>query len=215
MTQLEPCNLLSLPDEVIQTILSYTPPQSVVSVHETCRRLATIASGPLLWRSFCQSAFTWWDKRHEIGSKLRDASFTEWEALYKERHLASQHTRDAFADLMSNEEGKLDAVQCILDTGYDAKDVLIAASKAAYESDMYLAQRYVSLTSSRYQADHYRYWSHAALGCVNRYAATQEWAYLKYRDHVENETERSFGGLDLFVLGDRETGDINDVRHPI
>ena len=141
MTQLDPCDLLCLPDEVIQTILSYTPPQSVVSVHATCRRLAIIASGPLLWRSFCQAAFTWWDKRHDIESKLRDASFTEWEALYKERHLASQHTRDAFANLMSKEEGKLDAVQCFLDTGYDAKDVLIAASKAAYESDMYLAQR--------------------------------------------------------------------------
>ena len=147
MTQLEPCNLLSLPDEVLQTILAYTPPRSVVPVHATCRRLATVASGPLLWRSFCQSAFTWWDKRHDIGSKLKDASFTEWEALYKERHLASQHTRDAFANLMGKEEGKLDAVQCILDTGYDAKDVLIAASKAAYGSEMYLAQRYVSLIS--------------------------------------------------------------------
>ena len=35
---------------------------------------------------------------------------------------------------------------------------------------------------------------------------------LKYREEESNETEVSFSGLDLFVLGERRDGDVKDVR---
>lgn len=182
MTQIESPGLLTLPDEVIQTILSYTPPRSVVSAHATCRRLATIANGPLLWRSFCSSAFKWWDDRHDYKSKLSDPSFTGWETLYAERHLASQRTREVLARLLHDGEGKLDAIQQLLDIGYDAKDVLIDASQNARSSDSYLAQRSVSLNHASFATDHVKVleprcsWLSQSLRCNAEMVLLQTWS---------------------------------------
>jgi hypothetical protein len=43
--------------------------------------------------------------------------------------------------------------------------------------------------------------------------ACEEWAYLRQaRGDVPNETERSLAALDMFVLGERVEGDVDDVR---
>lgn len=60
-------------------------------------------------------------------------------------------------------------------------------------------------------ADLARYWSHAVLGILHRYMACEEWAYLKHRPSTPNATERSLAALDMFVLGERAEGDIDDV----
>ena len=50
------------------------------------------------------------------------------------------------------------------------------------------------------------------LGILHRYMACEEWQYLKHRPNTPNATERSLAALDMFVLGQRDEGDIDDVR---
>ena len=60
-------------------------------------------------------------------------------------------------------------------------------------------------------ANVFRYWSYASLGHLQRYMAAEEWTYLKYRPDTSNATERSLAALDMFFLGEREEGDVDDV----
>ena len=41
--------------------------------------------------------------------------------------------------------------------------------------------------------------------------AIEEWLNLKYGEESADATEKSFAALDMFVLGEREDGDIDDV----
>jgi hypothetical protein len=44
--------------------------------------------------------------------------------------------------------------------------------------------------------------------------AIEEWLSLKYGEDTADSTERSFAALDMFVLGERSDGDIDDARAP-
>ena len=142
MTQLQPVSLLSLPDEVIQTIKSNLPPENLKSILLTSRRLANIASEPLLWRSFCQSSFRWWDKRHDLQAKLDDTMFSEWKNLFERRSGASRETREILNTILENETLNVQRISQILErVGYDVKDVLIEAFYNAAGSEKHLAAR--------------------------------------------------------------------------
>ena len=56
-----------------------------------------------------------------------------------------------------------------------------------------------------------RYWSHAALGCLHRILAVDEWLAIKAGGAGADSFEMPLAILDLFVLGENEHGDIDDV----
>lgn len=141
MTQLTPAGILALPDEVIQAILSYIPPQQVPSIQLVCTRFVNVAAEPLLWKGYCVSSFRWWRKDHHLQVRLQEPADTEWRRLYAHRHQASRSTLRALDRILDNETGRLDQLQQILEIGYDAKGALLEAFDAAKESDKYLAQR--------------------------------------------------------------------------
>jgi F-box protein 21 len=141
MTQKLPVDILSLPDEVIQSILSYLPPAQIPAVQLLSRRFANIAAEPLLWRHFCASSFRWWHKGHKLKERLQKPASTDWRDLYANRHRASRNARTALDQILDNETGRLDQIQKILEAGYDAKEVLLDAFHSAKDSDKYLAQR--------------------------------------------------------------------------
>lgn len=192
----DPVSLLSLPDELLRAVLDHVGPVGLASVQKTCRRLNEIAADPLLWESACFSFFTWWDKGHDFEAKRKDATFSAWKRLFAERWSSSQKTKRALTNLVGAETHRLDQIAAIMNAGYDAKDVLIKAFNDSPHSESHLAQRY---------------WSHATLGHLHRYMACEEWAYLKYRPDTPNATERSLAALDMFVLGERTEGDIDDI----
>jgi F-box protein 21 len=133
--------ITTLPDEVIQTILSYSPPTTAISLQQTCRRFSSVANEPLLWRQYCQT-YRWWDKRHNIKSKFRDASsFADWKSLYANRHTSSHATRNAIDRIVAEELGRLDWINIILEAGYDAKEMLLDMFRNAASSQNYLAQK--------------------------------------------------------------------------
>lgn len=134
-------SLTALPDEVIQSILSYLPPLTTLALQQTCRRFANVSNEPLLWKTYCQRAFRWWDKRHQIATRLQDTSFTTWKDLFALRHETSRATRKAIDHIVAEELGRLDSINIILRAGYDAKDDLLDLFWNASSSDNHLAQK--------------------------------------------------------------------------
>ena len=56
-----------------------------------------------------------------------------------------------------------------------------------------------------------RYWSHAALGCLHRLIAVEEWLTIKSGEESANSFEKPLAALDLFILEERAEGDPDDV----
>lgn len=137
-------NLIDLPEEVIQCILTHLPARAVVCLEQTCRRFTAITNEPLLWKSYCQDDFRWWDKRHNFRCKVRDLEFVGWKGLYTERYKSSTLCKVAIQELIDESIGRLDRIQTVLDAGYDAKDTLLEIFRNASRSPDYLAQRLVS-----------------------------------------------------------------------
>ncbi|KIX01135.1 uncharacterized protein Z518_10201 [Rhinocladiella mackenziei CBS 650.93] len=189
-------HLTALPDEVIQAILSYLPPSTTLALQTTCRRFANVANEPLLWKTYCKQGFRWWDTHHQITTKLEDASFTDWKKLFAARHASAGKTRKAIGKIVAEELGRLDWIKTILEIGYDAKDDLLDMFWNASSSQNHLAQKY---------------WSHAALGCLHRFLAVQEWIALREGGQDPYAFEKPLAALDLFILEEHAEGDMDDI----
>ncbi len=133
--------LPGLPDEVIQVILSYLPPTSNAALQQTCRHFANVANEPLVWKTYCQETYKYWDLRHAFQTKLKDVSFTGWKDFFAQRHQTSRTTRNALDKIVNEELGRLDSIRVILEAGYDAKQDLLDMFWNAPSSRNHLAQR--------------------------------------------------------------------------
>ena len=141
MTEHARRELLSLPDELIRSILDYVHPRSLASLQVTCHRLNKIGADPRLWESACLLTYRWWDKHHEFELKQQDRAFKGWKRIFADRWKASRRTERALTDMVRVETHRLDRLKEILDSGYDAKDELIRAYYDSPLSETYLAQR--------------------------------------------------------------------------
>ncbi|RMZ84323.1 hypothetical protein DV738_g693, partial [Chaetothyriales sp. CBS 135597] len=197
MADHEASGILKLPDEILLLTLTYVPPSTVISLSRVSRRFYMLTASPELWKHFCLTTFAHWDKRHGFESKVRVKAFDGWRALFTARYRSSTTTSRALRAILSAESHRFDHIHNILAVGYDAKDVLLDAYEQSEGQDLHLAQRY---------------WSHIALGCLNRQIAVEEWHRLdSLLEEEPNSTERSFAALDMFILGERRSGDINDI----
>ena len=133
--------IFSLPDEILLLILTQIPPSSVLSLSVVSRRFYYVTLSPKLWRHYCQTTFTHWDKRHEFDSKTDDRTFSGWKALFAARHASSAVTLRAFNSMLDSDTNRFDHIHTILSVGYDAKDVLLNAYENARGEDRHLAQR--------------------------------------------------------------------------
>lgn len=190
-------SLQHLPDEVVQTILSYGSADDAISVSTTCWRFHDIANEPLLWKGFCQNDFRYWSASHKRKEKLRDATCDDWKALYILRSAAPRPTKRLINHIISNPIRQIDTLSSIVAIGYDAKDTLLDLFHRSPSSSNHLAQKY---------------WSHIALGCLHRSLALDEWQNLKFRDENDDSLERAVGAFDLFILDERESGDLDDIH---
>jgi F-box protein 21 len=192
-----PASLQDLPDEVIQAILGYGSAESAVSISSTCWRFHDIANEPLLWKTYCQKDFRYWSASHKRKEKLRDATCDDWKALYISRATAPRPTKRLIDHIIHNSTGQIDTLSSIVAIGYDAKDTLLDIFHRSPSSPNHLAQKY---------------WSHIALGCLHRSLALDEWQNLKFRDENDDSLERAVGAFDMFILEERESGDLDDIH---
>jgi F-box protein 21 len=135
--------LTALPDEVVQAILGYLPAPTTVALQQTCRRFVHVANEPLLWRSYCQREWRWWDRRRHafLTAGPSDVGVVDWKALYADRHTSAKATRTAVSHIVADDVGRLDRVASILDSGYDVKDTLLDLFVNAAASESHLAQK--------------------------------------------------------------------------
>ncbi|RMZ77761.1 hypothetical protein DV737_g4205, partial [Chaetothyriales sp. CBS 132003] len=197
MVDREASGILKLPDEVLLLTLRHIPPSTIISLSRVSHRFYILTLAPELWKHYCQTAFVYWDDQHEFESKLRIKAFVGWKALFAARHASSVTASRALNAIIGSETNRLDHIHSILAVGYDAKDVLLDAYERSEGQEYHLA---------------HRYWSHVALGCLNRKIAVEQWQRLDSLDEeAPNGTELSFAALDMFILGERRQGDINDI----
>lgn len=139
-----PLDLDSLPDEILQHILSYCSPQDIVeSVQRTSKRFKQLSSEPLLWRYHCRTDFTYWDSRHRITQKLAGpVGDVDWKTLYTYRHRVSRKTTNSLDSILEGQANRIVKFKAIAEFGYDAKDTLLRHCRTPDTADDVLARRH-------------------------------------------------------------------------
>lgn len=156
-----PVSLTDLPNEVIQLILTHLPPFDNLALQRTCRHFVDVCNEPLVWKSYCQDTYQYWDYRHRRPVISRGppdtlsppsppsssppssslVGYTTWKELFESRHETNRMTRQAINNIIHVELGRFDALQPVLDAGYDAKDALIELYCTARGTEFHLAQQ--------------------------------------------------------------------------
>src|SRR5450432_1363338 len=91
-----------LPDEIIQQVLFYLPPEDTLIVQDASRRLNRLANEPLLWRYYCRTLFKYWDSKHRIRQKLAgNVSDIDWKKIYFYRRDVDLQTTQALDGILS------------------------------------------------------------------------------------------------------------------
>lgn len=132
-----------LPDEILHTILCYSPPSAAAALERTARRFRSIANEPLLWRYYCLTHFSFWEHRHDFKNKLADpVSSVDWKGLYASRCLTDSTVSSALESILTSQTGRLEKFRVIISFGYDAKDTLIRNALTGPEREDHLARRF-------------------------------------------------------------------------
>ncbi|KAI9717423.1 MAG: hypothetical protein M1812_004775 [Candelaria pacifica] len=187
-------SLSALPDELVQHILYYVPPSSAAALERASKRFRDVSNEPLLWRYYCRVHFGYWDAEHDIWQKFASpVSSADWKQLYVRRGLVERATTHLIQGILSNQSGRIDKIQQIVELGYDVKDTLLRHTRTQDDAEDVLARRY---------------YSGAVLGCVHRRMATKEWSKLRNGEPVN--LERALIAFDMFTLHTRH-GDFEET----
>lgn len=135
-------SLIHLPNEILNSILCYSSPQSCVAVEQTHTRFRNVTNEPLLWRYHCQSHYKYWDGRHEMRHKLTQPVNTiDWKALFVSRYLVDLSVTRLLDSILESQTGRIKKFRSVVDLGYDAKDTLLRHSQVESGEDI-LARRW-------------------------------------------------------------------------
>lgn len=188
-----------LPDEVIQQILFYVPPQSLGAFSQTSKRLQSSTQAPLLWRYQCCATFTHWCQSHDIAKKLaQPATDVDWRTLLIERLQTSKKVNKLVNDTLASQQKRIEKLENIAEAGYDAKDDLLRQAHTSEDVEDWLARRW---------------WSEAALGLIHRRKAIEVWMKVA-RNEPDVTLEEALGAFDVFTLGTRQ-GDFEDISRAL
>ncbi|KHO01072.1 F-box protein [Metarhizium album ARSEF 1941] len=193
-------SLDQVPDEIIQHLLHYVPPQATLqSFQLLCRRFHRLANEGLLWRFHCRSTFRYWHPDHGFGPKLHAAvASVDWKHLFLLRTRRNQTVSRLFDAILQTKVGRLKKIEDICRLGYDAKDFLLVQCHARDAAPDVLAR------------------SNAILDSIHRSIAIEQWHRLGLdRDSpppmvAAQRLERALGAFDMFVLHD-QPGDLDDI----
>ncbi|KAF4335001.1 hypothetical protein FBEOM_11155 [Fusarium beomiforme] len=191
-----------IPDEIIQHLLYYIPPEDNLSNFQlVSRRLQHLADEPLLWKYHCQNNFRFWHPQHSLHRRLKGrASDTPWKKLFILRKSRNEQLKHLLNEILTTKVGRLKRYEKVCQLGYDAKDFLLEQCKADETSEDVLARRY---------------YSHSLLDSIHRSIAIDEWHNIQLASSTHSgqpqtrSLERALGAFDLFVLHD-QPGDLDD-----
>ena len=187
--------LRPLPDEILEAIAFYLPPDATLSFAATCKRGNKIAYEHLIWRAHCIHDYRYWEPRHELDDMLDwPPAQTQWRQLYNERRKIDKQALKTFEEVLKTQQHRIQRIEEITKDGYDVKDVFAKVrDETPDEAEDVLARRY---------------YANAVLGQVHRKTALEKWIRLQKRQMVS--LEEVLGAYDLFVLGGRK-GDLAEI----
>ncbi|KAI2469150.1 hypothetical protein F4781DRAFT_236609 [Annulohypoxylon bovei var. microspora] len=200
-----------LPDELVHHILLHVSPEEILTkIALLSRRFNRVAHEPLLWRSYCEHSFKYWQSSHHFKERLkRNLYDTDWRSLYLKRLGRNARIARLVDGIVNSRVSRLQKIEQICQYGYDAKDYLLTQCRVPESADDVLARRYYSCS---------------ALDSIHRSLAIEEWAkYQKYASRrIDEDTpnserlncgmrlERALGAFDMFMLHDNE-GDLDEI----
>lgn len=175
-------SFLTLPDEIIQSVLALLDLRSLVHTQLTCRTLLK-SDHPLLWRQQCIDQYNYWHSFHKFPQLLKSPAIEQpWRELLISRKKQDITIRRNIEQIISTSVRRLARLQLVALEEDDAKDVLYDMLRCPDEALDVLARRY---------------WINEALGSIERTIALQEWKKLADREPVP--LERALGAFDLFI----------------
>lgn len=132
-----------VPDEIIQHILEYTPPEDTLRHFQLAsRRCCRIANEPTLWRYYCIGSFEYWSPRHNIGEKLRSKDKNiDWKSLFISRKRVNRHAAKLLDDVLATRARRYQRIEQICKLEYDVKDFLLQQSRVGDDAEDVLARR--------------------------------------------------------------------------
>jgi len=134
-------NLLHLPNEVLQHILSYCDVKTAITLQGTCTAFVDLCDN-LFWRKHCFDDFKTWDGRHGL-QEQQDGAFStrDWRSLYIERSRVSTESHQILNSILANQAGRIGKAHTIIQHGYDAKDALLECLDVSNDAEDVLARR--------------------------------------------------------------------------
>ena len=120
-------SLCQLPDDIIERILQFTPPEDTLEgILVACRRLYELGSHRLLWKKYCSEAWKYWHERHDMKNKFKlRASEVDWKGLYLERRGQNKSAQRLLESVIRTRFFRLSRIREICHFGYDVKDLLL------------------------------------------------------------------------------------------
>ncbi|EME40167.1 hypothetical protein DOTSEDRAFT_74857 [Dothistroma septosporum NZE10] len=187
--------IFTLPDELLEIIVSYLLPAETLSFGAASKRSNKITYEPLVWRRHCMHTWRHWHRRHDIAEKLESPpTQTKWHQLYHERRRVDRDVSELFVAMLLTQQLRFDRMEKIAQHGYDVKDLMLQIrDHTPDDADDVLARRY--------HADR-------VLGQLHRAAAIEKWSRVTKRQMVR--LEEVLGAYDLFVLNG-QNGDLADI----
>lgn len=176
--------LVNLPDEILSAICLKLPPLTLVALEKTSKQFSDVTNDAFIWRYYCLTTWNYWEEHHEFQKKLTlPVKATNWKQLFVQRTITATYVSTTLNSVLASQKDRIIKVERILETGYDAKDVLLQNAQAQeHESDV-LARRF---------------YSDAILGSFHRKIAVKEWQ--KLRDGEDAPLETTLGAFDMFVF---------------
>lgn len=187
--------LRRLPDELIEAVVFYLPPDATLAFGTTCKNINKIAYEHLVWRRHCMQTWRYWEPKHELCEILQQPpAQVKWRHLYNERRRTDNVAADTFEELLKTQQKRVERMEDISGMGYDVKELLMQIrDETPDDAEDVLARRY---------------WAEAILAQIHRHTAVEKWHRLSRKQMVR--LEEVLGAYDLFVLAGRR-GDLNDI----
>jgi F-box protein 21 len=195
-----------LPNELVQSILFYLPPEFLCPIRAVNKRLLSISDTPLLWRYHCRTQYRFWDPSHDITNAFaKPVDATDWKGILVERRRLDRLVGERLDEVVKTGKERIANIEAISKSShaggkgqhtYDVKDALLRHCQTPEETEDYLARRY---------------WAKAALERLHRGLAIEQWRQLR---HQRVSIEKALGSFDMFVAGPGD-GDYNDIHHDL
>ncbi|GAB7361350.1 hypothetical protein MBLNU230_g1406t1 [Neophaeotheca triangularis] len=187
--------ILTLPDELLESIVYYLGPEETVACGLTCRQLNKITHEPLVWRRHCRQTWRFWKEGQDFEERLkRPPVQTKWQQLFNQRTALDQENARLFDTMLQEQSKRVERMDRLAQDSYDAKDLLLRLRDTTPDdAEDVLARRYHAA---------------AVLGMIHRRIALDKWKRLQQQQMIG--LEEVLGSFDLFVLNGTQ-GDLTDI----